>query len=93
MSAEEFAEWAMLQSIEPWGGGRLDVLSALQQHAALAPWTKGKINLGDLIPKWGESPQKPAASFAEAVSSFIQKAKAIASGKNSDSQPDNHTGP
>ena len=36
MDASEFAEWCSLMAIEPWGGARLDVLSAMQQHAALA---------------------------------------------------------
>jgi hypothetical protein len=80
ISAEEFTEWAILQSIEPWGGGRLDVLSALQQHASLAPWTKGKINVTDLIPNWGKESKPVANNFAQAAMQLIERARAVANG-------------
>jgi hypothetical protein len=89
ISVEEFVEWAMLQAIEPWGGSRLDVLSAMQQHAALAPWCSGKIKVQDLIPKWGGE-SKEAGSFAESAKQLIERARAIADGQNSNRKPNNH---
>lgn len=80
MSVEEFTEWALLQSIEPWGGGRLDVLSALQQHASLAPWIKGKIDVTALIPNWGKNSSNTTFTFAESASQLIERARAIANG-------------
>ena len=76
ISAEEFAEWAILQSIEPWGGGRLDVLAATLQHAALMPWTKNRINITDLIPKWGREAE-PETNFADQARQLIERAKSI----------------
>ena len=80
MDAEEFAEWALLLGIEPWGGARLDCLAALMQHASLAPWVRGNMNVSDLIPKWGGR-ENTAGGFDAAAAAFLLKAKGVANGR------------
>ena len=80
MDAEEFAEWALLLGIEPWGGARLDCLAALMQHASLAPWVRGNMNVSDLIPKWGGR-ENTAGGFDAAAAAFLSKAKGVVSGR------------
>jgi hypothetical protein len=82
MDASEFAEWCSLISIEPWGGARLDVLSAMQQYAALAPWCRTRLQPTDFLPKWGQE-ESQKNNFAEAAKQIIERAKVIANGRNS----------
>ena len=91
MDASEFAEWCSLMAIEPWGGARLDVLSAMQQHAALAPWCRTRMQITDFLPKWGQE-ESQTNNFAESAKQIIERAKAIANGKNSNRKPNNYTG-
>lgn len=85
MDSEELTEWAILQSIEPWGGARMDVLAAMLQHAVLMPWVKNRINITDLVPKWGREPESPVTTFAESARQLIERAKAIHGNPNSQS--------
>lgn len=74
-------------AIEPWGYARLDALCAMQQHASLVPWTKGKIDIADLIPKWGNE-SKQTGNFADAARQIIERARALADG-NTNRKPSN----
>jgi len=78
MDPAEFCEWAMLLGIEPWGGARMDCLNAMLQGAMLAPWTRTKIKVNDLIPRWGEN--KTAGGFEAMAVAFVQKAKGVIGG-------------
>ena len=78
MDPAEFAEWAMLLGIEPWGGARADCLNAMLQGAMLAPWTRTKIKVNDLIPRWGEG--KSTGDFGAMAAAFLSKAKGVANG-------------
>lgn len=78
MDPAEFAEWAMLLGIEPWGGARQDCLNAMLQGAMLAPWTRTKIKVNDLIPRWGEN--KTAGGFEAMAAAFAAKAKGVLNG-------------
>jgi len=78
MDPAEFTEWAMLLGIEPWGGARQDCLNAMLQGAMLAPWTRTKIKVNDLIPRWGE--EKTTGGFEAMAAAFVQKAKGVISG-------------
>lgn len=92
ISVEEFTEWVLLQSIEPWGGRRLDALSAMQQYASLAPWSNGKISLEKLVPNWGANNEQKPETFTDAAAAFMTKVRALANGKRTDSTSDSRFG-
>lgn len=75
MDADEFGAWVALLGVEPWGGYRLDALSAMEQSATLAPWAK-KIKLADLLPRWGQGPVK-RKTWKESLDDFFRSVRGL----------------
>lgn len=70
MSVGEFVRWMALNSVEPWGQCRDDILTGLVRSSVLAPYAKEKIPLSALIPDWGERPLTPKEQWAKSASEF-----------------------
>jgi len=58
VSSEEFAEWQVYYTLEPWGEWRADLRAGIIAAASVSPYTKRRITPKDFMPKFERKANK-----------------------------------